>query len=650
MPTPAELISKTADFSPDGKRMAIAGFHGVQVFSGDGSSPVKPEDYYITAFSGAFFAPDGDKVIWTDRQDWSKVHVWSLAAGKDVRTFKFEEPTQVGIIGKRLEFFTWDFMNPQATRGVVRSWPFDDSEPEVISTWDRWEVDQFSIDPTWRRAFYRKDRGIYVCLPEELGTSRGRLVGEHTFKTCNAVFDPAGERIASADTSGEIRIWSVAGDSKSPLRILHGDKPIRRLQFDHSGTMLTAVCAPQRLIYLWDLNGPWEAEPTIYRMKRDDLMGDLGLWVDIDPTGKWIAAACLSDIVFWPLERPDSYVVQGDFWAFTQNGQLLFGADNGWVRLQDPEGGEPRDLVKVNFPIGNFSFDPHGTFMAAGTDRGAFVISMTDGTMRRLPDEPPGGVFNSVVISPDGKLAVGDRWGNEESGIRVWDLASDSVRVFEQSKGMNIWRLAFSKDGSLFSGDNDGNLLQWNIKDGTSTVIEKSELPSIQGLQPMRDPRFLLALFASSSNPSQSWTSDLRLFDLKSHTSRSLAARGNKVNGLAFDSTGTLLVTTGNDNTIRVGPVSGEDPHMIVTQDTIFWPAVSPDGRWIAASRDTPAKPTYCLWRTPQGKPIHTLSHDDFLNHLRSLTNYRVVPDKSSITGYRLDTAPFPGWENVPAR
>jgi WD40 repeat protein len=339
----------------------------------------------------------------------------------------------------------------------------------------------------------------------------------------------------------------------------------------------------------------------------------------------------------------------GDFWAFSQDGQLLFGADNGWIRLQDPEGGAPRDLVRVDYRIGNFSFDPSGRFMVAGSERGAILISLTDGTSRRLPDEPPGGAFNSVVISPDGKLAAGDRWGDEESGIRVWDLASDSVRVLEQSKGMNIWNLAFSKDGSLFSGDNDGNLMQWNIKDGTSTVIEKSELPSIQGLQPMRDPRFLLALFASSPNASQSWKSSLRLFNLKSHASRSITARGNKVNGLAFDSTGTLLVTSGYDNTIRVGPVSGEDPHMIVTQDTVFWPRVSPDGRWIAASRDTPAKPTYCLWRTPQGKPIYTLSHDDFLNRLRSLTNFRVVPDKASVTGYRVDKAPFPGWGKISA-
>jgi len=50
----------------------------------------------------------------------------------------------------------------------------------------------------------------------------------------------------------------------------------------------------------------------------------------------------------------------------------------------------------------------------------------------------------------------------------------------------------------------------------------------------------------------------------------------------------------------------------------------------------------------PEGRPLHDLPHDEFLARLRSLTNYRVVPDETSPTGYRIEIEPFPGWENVP--
>jgi len=47
-------------------------------------------------------------------------------------------------------------------------------------------------------------------------------------------------------------------------------------------------------------------------------------------------------------------------------------------------------------------------------------------------------------------------------------------------------------------------------------------------------------------------------------------------------------------------------------------------------------------------RPFHTLPRGEFMARLRALTNLRAVPAKGSSTGYRLDLAPFPGWEEVP--
>jgi hypothetical protein len=47
----------------------------------------------------------------------------------------------------------------------------------------------------------------------------------------------------------------------------------------------------------------------------------------------------------------------------------------------------------------------------------------------------------------------------------------------------------------------------------------------------------------------------------------------------------------------------------------------------------------------PKGRPFHTQSRDEFLTRLRSLTNARVVPDKQSSSGYRIQHELFAGWK-----
>jgi hypothetical protein len=50
----------------------------------------------------------------------------------------------------------------------------------------------------------------------------------------------------------------------------------------------------------------------------------------------------------------------------------------------------------------------------------------------------------------------------------------------------------------------------------------------------------------------------------------------------------------------------------------------------------------------PEGRPFHTLPREELILRLHALTNLRVVPDETASTGYRVDTAPFPGWQTRP--
>ena len=115
-----------------------------------------------------------------------------------------------------------------------------------------------------------------------------------------------------------------------------------------------------------------------------------------------------------------------------------------------------------------------------------------------------------------------------------------------------------------------------------------------------------------------------------------------------LDRTGQILAGAAMDGVVRIGRVTGEEPHILFSYEGMIDSiALSPDGRWIAvAGRDLKIR----LLPVPDlSKPAsHTLPHDQFLAKLKTFTNLRVIADPNSSTGWKLEIGPFPGWEKMP--
>jgi WD40 repeat protein len=116
---------------------------------------------------------------------------------------------------------------------------------------------------------------------------------------------------------------------------------------------------------------------------------------------------------------------------------------------------------------------------------------------------------------------------------------------------------------------------------------------------------------------------------------------------LAVDARGRFLVTGDAQGIVRVGLLSGSEPHWLPGHSgPVERVAVSPDGRWIASASGAEIR----LWPVPDlsKPPFHTLPYDQLMAKLRALTNLRVVDDPGSPNGYRVEVGPFPGWREVP--
>jgi WD40 repeat protein len=196
--------------------------------------------------------------------------------------------------------------------------------------------------------------------------------------------------------------------------------------------------------------------------------------------------------------------------------------------------------------------------------------------------------------------------------------------------------LEFLPDNRLLAVG-DGGLRLWDIDTGASEVLAQSNVES------------RLAVFAGGRQAAHilpDWSAQIT--DLNSRTSWPLLSHGSDLWPIAVDSEKGIIVTGGGDGTVRVGPLSGAEPHLLFGHEGLVRSvAISPDGQYIASVGDDRF---VRLWPMPDltKPPLHTLPHRDLLTKLRSLTNLRAIRNPTATAGWSLEIGAFRGWEEVP--
>jgi WD40 repeat protein len=629
-------------FSPDGKWLAAAGSGGNgQLWSEDGQTYrwFGGHEGEPRSWPRISFGQESDVLVsGADRT----IRFWSVPGARELRTLEFEQRTgiqPVGPVGAQL--FTSTHVDKD--RFQIQSRPLTGGEPIDLGYL---EENNWQVDPNGRWLAYAKGPALYAVPVKGLPEAQPRLVGRHDEAFPWLMFTPDGKRIASLGEAGDIRIWSLTTGSSEPLRVLENAQAKGWLAFDPSATLLAAK-NDIRTVHMWNLAGPPDAEPLALRRGRAILMRTTES--AFHPSGQWLATANGANLSFWPMSRRYPYVLPGRWQG--DPGQLTFTSDGRWLASAPPSGElrlwplsseageESRVLLEEGLGEGwpDVVEDTVGHRLLVGGSSGRLWLVPLDGGQPRAMATGLSADLMAVAVDPQGQRAAVATYFSPgaEKVIHVIDLESGAVQVLGPPEG-DTTDLEFTADGRLLSTGGYG-LVRWSLEDGSHEVLNSR---GTWRMTLSSDRRFVLVPGDGDR---------MAIHDLVEGSSRDVPSHGQAISiGPTLDPTGRFIVSGDTTGVVRVGPVSGEEPHLLLGhEELVGYMAFSPDSRWLATSSDDF---TIRIWPMPDmdKPPFHTLPYGELLEKLRSLTNLRVVEDADSPTGWKLEIGPFPGWETVP--
>lgn len=155
----------------------------------------------------------------------------------------------------------------------------------------------------------------------------------------------------------------------------------------------------------------------------------------------------------------------------------------------------------------------------------------------------------SLVISPNGRLAISSGWSDQGEFIKVWDLATRQLVRILPGQTVRAESLAISKDGNyLLAGGEDGSIGYWDLRSWRLIRRFSGHSASVSCLA--FHPGGEFAISGSEDRTVRFWDvhSGRCLRTLNDHT--------NTVHAVLFSADGGLAYTASKDSTMRCYAVS----------------------------------------------------------------------------------------------
>jgi WD40 repeat protein/serine/threonine protein kinase len=433
-------------FSPDGRRLATAGFNSaVKVW--DAQTGRQQLILGNQGYTDVAFSPDGRRLaavggLFAVRPD-REVEVWDVETGQKIHSLH-------GHVGA-LRCVTF---SPDGRR--LASAGLDQS----IKLWD-------------------------VATGQEVLTLRGHI--DNVF--CVA-FSPDGHQLASASTDKTVRIWDATPAETEPgpeYRTLRGhDGAVTDVAFHPTDGQFLASAGTDGMVRLWDFRsghklGALAESPSAYRLR-----------VAYSPDGQQLAVVSgrreQEEIRVWDVAAAKVICTfknhtRGDLCVtFSPDGRNVATAGFDFtVRVWDATTGkEVQTLQNHEWPIHGVAFSPDGRYIASCSADSTVRIWdwKIDQESRVLEPRHTARVAN-VAFSRDGKCVASAGW---DRTVKIWDTATwQLVHDVHDSSGAAAQCVAFGPDQRLAWGSTDGTIKVWDGP-GTETQVLRGHTSWVQAV------------------------------------------------------------------------------------------------------------------------------------------------------------------------
>ena len=390
---------------------------------------------------------------------------------------------------------------------------------------------------------------------------RGTLEG-HKKSIDVIVLHPDGRRLFSGSTDHTIRVWDL--EARTGNELVHMQEKVFALSLSDDGHSLAAGTAFGQLL-VWDL----ERNAPLIDGKLNDTIDR----VRFDRSGRRIFAIdCHSVVWEWPVPTTGSLVTE------------LLPPAQVWHN----SGLKPFDV----------QLSPNGEeLLMARKDGGVRAISLSPSTTEDVTLRFP--IVRDFVCLGRNRIAVA-----EDRQLRIIDdvTAPEKTRVLDEA---GPWGMVIgSVDGSMVAAKNrNGEIGVWQVADGKRTLQRIAASSDAYS-----EMSFLTAgneLALANRELGRVKIVDSRTGEIKRHF------ESNSCTYSLFSANGRVLVFDGypNDSTtareLRLVDWPSGNLRTTVPAHSIYLGtlAISPDGRWLAASGDR----TVHLYETKTGRLVHEL-------------------------------------------
>ncbi len=425
---------KVADFTPDGSRLITSHMDRTlriwDVF--DGRQVTPPIEH---PFAPSFeITPDGQRVVTFNVADMS-MRVFGTRTGKQLLLPLPSVSKGIASNFTQLKDRT-QFVSAETAMVLAQG----------VSKLDRGLLYRWSAQPRQERRLAQQFNGaVYgasfspdgmrVVAGAEARNTKAKIWTVDTGKTVktlrhgqginSAIFNPSGDRIATASSDGVVRIWDLNAADALEHEIVPGGNP-EYIEFDHSGKRLLITTQ----------------------------QGSTGVW-DTDSG--------------FPVFEPISLQGNG---KFSVNGeQVVFGGVDGILRLIDSGTGEIKEVgERANTGI-SFSLSPDGVH-AGYTSFGDFlrVLNLETGAVEWTA--PSRATNLATAFHPDGDIVAVCNAGNSDwviGDIDLWNWRTGERPVEALACEGQVYSgaLEFSPDGRFIAaGTVNGRLNVWEVSTG----------------------------------------------------------------------------------------------------------------------------------------------------------------------------------------